>query len=80
MRLIDTASLEIHEFLREDGIPPFAILSHTWGDEECTLQQMQNLDNPLLSARKGYKKIQLCCMQALKDGYGWAWIDTYASS
>jgi hypothetical protein len=76
MRLIHTTSLEIREFLREDAIPRFVILSHTWEDEECTLQQMQDLNNPLLLVRKGYKKIQQCCTEALKDGYNWAWIDT----
>jgi hypothetical protein len=79
MRLIHTTSLEIREFLREDAIPRFVILSHTWEDEECTLQQMQDLYNPSLLVRKGFKKIQQCCMEASNDGYGWAWIDTCAS-
>jgi hypothetical protein len=78
MRLIHATTLEIYEFLNEAQIPPFAILSHTWGEEECTLQQMQDPIASLVSRRKGYKKIQLCCEQALKDGLGWAWIDTYA--
>lgn len=76
MRLINATTLEICEFLSEDHIPPFAILSHTWEDEECTLQQMQNPGDPVISNRKGYKKIQLCCKQAIRDGYDWAWIDT----
>lgn len=52
------------------------ILSHTWEDEECTLQQMQASSEASVLGRKGYKKIQSCCKQALKDGFEWAWIDT----
>jgi hypothetical protein len=74
MRLINATTFKVHEFLSDGNIPPYAILSHTWGDDECTLQQM---DDPNVTKRKGYKKIQLCCEQALKDGPQWAWVDTY---
>ena len=73
MRLINAESLRIHEFVGEDDVPPFAILSHTWGEEECTLQDMKEAS---VQTRIGYKKIELCCQQALKDGLKWAWIDT----
>jgi hypothetical protein len=78
MRLIHATTLEIHEFLNESQIPPFAILSHTWEEDECTLQQMEDAVASVVSHRKGFKKIQLCCKQALKDALEWAWIDTYA--
>jgi hypothetical protein len=78
MRLIHTTALDIHEFLNEAQIPPFAILSHTWEEDECTLKEMQDPVASLVSRRKGYRKIQLCCKQALKDGLEWVWIDTYA--
>lgn len=73
MRLINATTYKVHEFLSDDSIPPFAILSHTWGKEECSLQQMEDPD---VSMRKGYAKIQLCCEQALKDRFQWAWVDT----
>ncbi|KAH3987156.1 hypothetical protein HBH64_013200 [Parastagonospora nodorum] len=76
MRLINARTLEIVEFLSEGQIPSFVILSHTWEDEECTLQQMRTPDHTEIYRRKGYKKIQSCCKQALKDGFEWAWIDT----
>ncbi|KAF2027725.1 HET-domain-containing protein [Setomelanomma holmii] len=76
MRLIDAHTLEIHEFLSEDAIPDYAILSHTWGQDECTLQEMQNLNPNTLHDRDGFIKIRLCCEQALKDGLPWAWVDT----
>ena len=76
MRLIDVNTLKIHEFLSEDRIPAYAILSHTWEEEECTLQHLEASDSMMVSRRKGYEKIQLCCKQALKDGLQWAWVDT----
>lgn len=77
MRLINATTLDIEEFLSEERVPPFAILSHTWEEEECSLQQMQSAEPSTLTKRKGYGKIRQCCEQALKDGFQWAWIDTY---
>jgi len=77
MRLINSTTLKIHEFLSEDAIEPYAILSHTWGSEECTLQQMEHPNDSMVTTREGYTKIHLCCTQARKDGLRWAWVDTY---
>ncbi|KAI0490264.1 HET-domain-containing protein [Xylaria cf. heliscus] len=75
MRLIDTRSesFTIKEFVGE--IPAYAILSHTWGEEEVTLQDMQS---SLESAKKkrGFPKIQGCCDLARKQGIDYAWVDT----
>ncbi|KAG9242985.1 heterokaryon incompatibility protein-domain-containing protein, partial [Calycina marina] len=73
MRLIDVRKLEVKEFLNEDHVPPYAILSHTWGADECTLQAMKDAD---IGARAGYPKIKRCCEQAKEDGLDWAWVDT----
>ncbi|KAI1312782.1 heterokaryon incompatibility protein-domain-containing protein [Xylaria venustula] len=77
MRLIDTASLELKEFLGEPAnfeFPRYAILSHTWGEEEVTLQDMQNLE--VARKKAGFDKIVKCCETARNEGLGWAWIDT----
>ncbi|KAI6380301.1 hypothetical protein MCOR25_001729 [Pyricularia grisea] len=42
MRLIDTNTVEVVEFY-DDEIPQYAILSHTWGTEEVSYQDMQFL-------------------------------------
>jgi hypothetical protein len=76
MRLINATTLKVHEFLNEFMIPPFAILSHTWEEEECTLQQMTDAKASRVTKRKGFTKILLCCKQALKDELQWAWVDT----
>ncbi len=36
MRLLSSTTLEIREFLSDQNTPPYAILSHTWGEEEVT--------------------------------------------
>jgi len=39
MRLIDVDTLEI-KFFSEKNVPEYAILSHTWGGDEITFQEM----------------------------------------
>ncbi|SPQ24029.1 5ef9a13c-4fad-4aa7-aede-151cb176ec88 [Thermothielavioides terrestris] len=72
MRLINARTFKLKEF---SGKPPhYAILSHTWGDDEVTFQDMADLDR---ARRKlGFSKIERCCQQALRDGLDWAWVDT----
>ena len=58
-----------------DAIPPYAILSHTWGadDEEVTFDDLtKNAGKDKL----GYKKIQLCGEQAKRDDLQYFWVDT----
>lgn len=76
MRLIHVHTYELREFVGNlSTFPNYAILSHTWGDEEVSFQDFQT---SLPSARqmKGFKKIKYCCDQAAKDGLDWAWVDT----
>ncbi len=74
MRLINTTTLELREFIGQ-GIPPYAILSHTWGGEEVTFQDWQGaLQGSLVKA--GLAKIRGACAQALEDGLEYLWVDT----
>ncbi|KAF5363057.1 hypothetical protein D9758_012640 [Tetrapyrgos nigripes] len=43
MRLLNTKTLRLQEFLTD--IPRYAILSHTWENEEVTFQDIQNIVN-----------------------------------
>lgn len=72
MRLLATRTLELREFL-ENATPDYAILSHTWEQEEVTYEDMRG---PNAKKKAGYIKIQRCCQQAARDGYRWVWIDT----
>ena len=74
MRLLNAETLQFLEFLEPD-VPDYAILSHTWEDEEVTFQEMQSGDLAAAS-KKGYIKIQKCCKQAIRDGLYWIWADS----
>jgi hypothetical protein len=72
MRLINTGTLELQDFSLKT-IPPYAILSHTWGTDEITFQD--TLSQKVLLG-KGYIKIQQSCLLARKRGLEFAWVDT----
>ncbi|KAK4164970.1 hypothetical protein QBC43DRAFT_378263 [Cladorrhinum sp. PSN259] len=75
MRLINVKTCQLEQFLDHET-PPYAILSHTWGDdaEELTLRDIQDgrIDKPGV----GSVKFHGSCQQAEKDGFGYVWIDT----
>jgi len=73
MRLINIKTFEIKELIGTTT-PPYAILSHTWGDAELTFQDM--LDPAAARSKAGFAKVERCCQQALIDGLEWAWVDT----
>jgi hypothetical protein len=68
MRLLNTTTLELHEFFG-DNIPYYAILSHRWEDGEVTFQDLQSGNGRRM---EGYSKIVKCCAQAAKDGWKYA--------
>ena len=72
MRLINCVTLQLEEFIGEK-IPQYAILSHTWGNEEVSFADF-TLNQSI--AKEGYGKITLTCKHALEDGLGYAWVDT----
>lgn len=74
MRLLHTSKLTIEEF-PERLRPLYAILSHTWGDNEISLQDYQAND-PLTSQGEGWEKIRQSCEIAAEDGFKYLWIDT----
>jgi hypothetical protein len=58
-----------------NAIPPYAILSHRWGEdaEEVTFEDLvQNVGKDKL----GYEKIRFCGEQAKRDSLQYFWIDT----
>ncbi|KAK0671602.1 heterokaryon incompatibility protein-domain-containing protein [Cercophora samala] len=75
MRLLHTTELRLHSF-NEVGkdVPIYAILSHTWGKEEVTFQDLHC--NPDVAGMAGYQKIVSSCRIARKEGYHYIWIDT----
>ncbi|KAJ1328040.1 HET domain-containing protein [Microdochium nivale] len=57
------------------GIPPYAILSHTWGsdNQEVTFQDIQHHTG---QHKEGYRKLTFCGQQAASDGLQYFWVDT----
>ncbi|KAK7452675.1 hypothetical protein VKT23_012073 [Stygiomarasmius scandens] len=76
MRLINTSTLRVVQFLGMD-IPSYAILSHTWGNEEVVLNEMQAEGRTETTRGKsGYEKIQKSCEIAHQQGFEYVWNDT----
>ena len=73
MRLIHTSTYEILEFNNPTAIPPYAILSHTWGDDEYLFGDRNNPDRRESAV---FRKIARCCVLAARQGYGYLWVDT----
>lgn len=83
MRLVDTHTLLLEEFLEEEA-PNYAILSHTWGkrgDEVSFQEWSQSTLNPevmtSIAAKPGFRKIERFC-QLAREYYkvDYAWVDT----
>jgi hypothetical protein len=72
MRLINTTTGLFEEFIGQN-IPKYAILSHTWENEEVSFQDMKD---PGHVRKKGYQKIHRTCHMASGAGIKYAWVDT----
>ncbi|KAL8786805.1 MAG: hypothetical protein Q9195_008063 [Heterodermia aff. obscurata] len=72
MRLINTSSFDILVF-NPPNIPRYAILSHTWTDDEFVFSDINDLDR---RDSKGFQKISGCCALAAAEGWQFLWVDT----
>jgi len=76
MRLLNTTTLKLEEF-PGNRIPKYAILSHTWGNEEVLFSDMKKHHvRQHDTKKKGYEKIENACRKAAGKGYEYVWIDT----
>ena len=85
MRLIDVNTFAQQDRFVDGKTPPYAILSHVWGKDEVSYQNLKDIredgfnDRLLREAidkNAGNSKIAHACAQARKAGLGWIWIDT----
>jgi hypothetical protein len=58
-----------------DDIPPYAILSHTWGKEKYE-PTYQDLLRGTVESKRGYQKLKLCAKEALERRLSYIWVDT----
>lgn len=93
MRLLETTDGRTYNltsnFIHEDHIPPYAILSHTWEEKQevifndliedgrssyCKLRTTLRLLPR--SGKIGYDKLRFCAKQANRDGLRYFWVDS----
>ncbi|KAK4187123.1 hypothetical protein QBC35DRAFT_240289, partial [Podospora australis] len=68
MRLLkrnDTGDFGLTDDIPDDQVPPYAILSHTWGDGEVLFRDIMK---GRYKSKAGYAKIRYCGDQAARDG------------
>lgn len=75
MQLLNLHTFRLTTFYDQD-VPDYAILSHTWEDEEILYADICDQEKPLPQHKKGVYKFKRSCYQAACDGFDWIWIDT----
>ncbi|KAI1623231.1 heterokaryon incompatibility protein-domain-containing protein, partial [Exophiala viscosa] len=71
MHLLDVRTRKLKYFAGE--VPSYAILSHTWGDDEISFQDIKNAG---VEQRAGYLKIKKTCELAAGLQLNYIWVDT----
>jgi hypothetical protein len=75
MWLINTSTIKLERANPDDlSSTPYAILSHTWGNEEVTFEDIIQQSPP--TQKSGYIKILKTCELAREEGISYAWVDT----
>ncbi|CAI9632849.1 hypothetical protein GT037_009461 [Alternaria burnsii] len=73
-RLPGSSDFSLVERFGEE-IPPYAILSHTWGSDEDEVT-FSGLRDTLVKKKAGYSKLSFCSHQAAQDELDFFWVDT----
>ncbi len=73
MRLLNCRAKTLEDFV--EAIPPYAILSHTWDEQEVLADDLEDA-KVQHTAMKVWYKIDRSCQQALDDGLEYLWVDT----
>jgi hypothetical protein len=63
------------DWVGDESIPPYAILSHTWGADGDEVS-FEDLVNDTGKDKLGYEKIRFCGEQARQDSLEYFWVDT----
>jgi len=74
MRLLNCRSKTLKVF-SGDHAPRYAILSHTWEEEEVVYEDLiaENIGH---TKKRGWYKIEKACEQAIQDRFEYLWVDT----
>lgn len=77
MWLLDAKSMRLDRIDDEEKVPPYAILSHTWANDEISFKEMRSVDiGTNMTTKAGWLKIENTCRLALEHGLSHAWVDT----
>lgn len=78
MRLLqydDVGNYSLTSDLAAEDIPPYAILSHTWGPDEVVFADLAHPQDRW-KHKTGFDKIRFCAEQAKRHGLRYFWVDT----
>ena len=72
MRLLNVQTLRLEDpiYPSANNFPPYTILSHTWGEEEVSFQ---DLTSGRAGGLAGYRKLVGCCVKSKAEGFGHTW-------
>jgi hypothetical protein len=73
LEILPNEDFRLTEKFLDDAIPPYAILSHTWGSQEVIFEDIVKDSG---RSKAGYKKIKFCGEQATRDGLQYFWVDS----
>ena len=82
MRLLEVlpnGEFRLTKNLLNNEIPRYAILSHTWGIQEVTFEDIHKESGRMKDdgrGKAGFEKIKFCSEQAAKDGLQYFWVDS----
>ena len=75
LKLNDDESFSLIWFSK-DKIPPYAILSHTWGRGEDDEVTFKDITDGTGTDKRGFEKLRFCDRQAKIDDLHYFWVDT----
>jgi hypothetical protein len=76
LRIDGNDEVSLTKQLADDEIPPYAILSHTWGEDEDEVLYEQMQKRTFKTDTGGYAKIRFCIQRAKADNVDHFWIDS----
>lgn len=74
LRILEDGQLDLEDFSKKDK-PPYAILSHTWGQDQDEVS-FKDLRDGRARKKSGHTKIDFCAQQTAKDDMAYFWVDT----
>jgi hypothetical protein len=75
LQLDQNSSFSFAKYSSDAEVPKYAILSHTWGEDNQEVT-FNDLKMNVGKEKTGYKKLHFCAEQALRDELEYFWVDT----